>query len=85
MQKAPARLLPEAFIIGDQMALGWQRFFLSFATRPQLLQMNAGLFTRGIISLTSRSHAQHVKAHILSAPAWCPSAFGLIVTLLGRG
>lgn len=67
------------------MALGWQRFSLLLATRPQLLQMNFGLSTSGMMSFTSRSHEQQVREHILSAPEWWPLDLGLITTLLVIG
>ena len=48
--------------------LGWQRFFLLFATRPQDLQMNFGLFTSFLIFFRSRLQEQQVRAHILLSP-----------------
>ena len=48
--------------------LGWQRLFLLFATRPQDLQMNLGLFTSFLIAFRSRLQEQQVKAHNLLSP-----------------
>jgi hypothetical protein len=51
--------------------MGWHRFFLSFATRPQLLQMNRGLFTSREIFLISKLHGQHVRAQSVSSRQHC--------------
>ena len=46
---------------GDQRARAGRDSLYRWRPGSQLLQMNAGLFTRGMISLTSRSQEQHVR------------------------
>lgn len=61
---------------------GTHRFFFAFATRPQLLQMNMGLFTSGIIFLMFKVHGQHARTHILFAPQQPLVVFLLIFSSL---
>ena len=54
--------------VHQSIETGWQTLASEFATRPQLLQMNWGFFTRGLIFSKSRLHGQHVNAHSFSSP-----------------